>query len=95
MDNDRLAGDPAGGGGSRDLRVELHRTGVSELRDQRYFLGRKNEPERIKIKRPSWETTRKLQLQYTANQAKSKQRKDVVRFIKYMESEDIDYGNHN
>lgn len=41
------------------------------------------------------ETTRKLQLQYTANQAKSKQRKDVVRFIKYMESEDIDYGNYN
>lgn len=47
------------------------------------------------MKRPSWGTTRKLQLQYTANQPKSKQRKDVVRFINYMESEDIDYGNHN
>lgn len=43
VDNDRLAGDPAGGGGSRDLCVELHRTGVSELRDQRYFLDREEE----------------------------------------------------
>ena len=43
MEHDQLAGDPAGGGGSRDLRVELHRTGVSELRDQRYFLDRKEE----------------------------------------------------
>lgn len=43
MEHDQLAGDPAAGGGSRDLRVELHRTGVSELRDQCYFLDREEE----------------------------------------------------